>query len=87
MEIIRHSKNRFEVTGEIFSDVIRGRKEKYSRVFANGRAAKIDADKWKRINAINERDHIEIMATRRNIVATYLAKRAERSINNQLSMF
>ena len=87
MEIIRHSKNCFEVTGEIFSDVVRGKKEKYSRCFTNGRAAKIDADRWRRINAINERDHVEIMATRRNAVALYLAKRSERSVNNQLSMF
>lgn len=87
MKIIQHSKNRFEVTGMIYSDVIRGKMEKYSRCHSSKRAAVIDRDKWQRINVRNAEDHAEIAEIRRKVLLNYLAERAERQNTKQLALF
>lgn len=85
MQIIKHSKSRFEVVGEVCNDVKRMTFEPYSRMFANKAAAEADAKRWVRLTEVAKQDHADIKQARLRCAAEYLAARAARPSANQLS--
>jgi hypothetical protein len=86
-EVIKHQANRWEVRGKICVDYQRWKLEDYSRVFTSKAEAQRQALKMDDLLSEAYDEHSEFQHWRFQNVKTYLASRASRPQQLQLSMF